>query len=249
VPEREDPFADLGGGEEKSRAEQIGDALAERDRVDPEPAARPPEIPRPSSRYAWLVGIVLFMGIVILLITTALPNSGEGFRGPKRGTLMPEFAAPLVTSNLEGDANIRQRRFGSSSQGRVPACDIHSRDVLNSCDLRKRPVVLTFVFDRGADCYPQVDRVERMRRSVPGVSFVVVFFSRKDRDELRTIVSRRGWDMPVGVDHDGQVANLYGVGGCPTTVFARKGGRVARTLLGNRTEDELRAVARRLVAR
>jgi hypothetical protein len=36
------------------------------------------------------------------------------------------------------------------------------------------------------------------------------------------------------------VANLYGVGGCPTTIFARAGGEVVDTKLGNLTEDELR---------
>ena len=42
------------------------------------------------------------------------------------------------------------------------------------------------------------------------------------------------------------MANLYGVGGCPTTVFANAGGTVARTRLGNLTEQELRAQAERL---
>jgi hypothetical protein len=42
------------------------------------------------------------------------------------------------------------------------------------------------------------------------------------------------------------VANLYGVGGCPTTVFARPGGKVAETALGNLTEGELVRKARRL---
>jgi hypothetical protein len=36
------------------------------------------------------------------------------------------------------------------------------------------------------------------------------------------------------------------VGGCPTTVFARAGGKVASTALGNLTEEELRARAERL---
>jgi hypothetical protein len=48
------------------------------------------------------------------------------------------------------------------------------------------------------------------------------------------------------VDQDGQVANLYGVGGCPTTIFARPGGRVTLTALGNMTEAELRTQAERL---
>ena len=50
----------------------------------------------------------------------------------------------------------------------------------------------------------------------------------------------RGWTQPVAVDADGAVANLYGVGGCPTTIFARPGGRVADVELGNLTEEELR---------
>ena len=56
----------------------------------------------------------------------------------------------------------------------------------------------------------------------------------------------RGWTMPVAIDHDGAVANLYSVGGCPTTVFARPGGRVRETRLGPLTEDDLVNVARRL---
>jgi hypothetical protein len=51
----------------------------------------------------------------------------------------------------------------------------------------------------------------------------------------------------VAIDEDGAVANLYGVGGCPTTVFARAGGRVMDTELGNLTEARLRRQAERLL--
>ncbi len=61
------------------------------------------------------------------------------------------------------------------------------------------------------------------------------------------IVRRRGWKMPVGVDKDGAVTNLYGVGVCPTTVFSDARGIVRRTDLGNMTEDQLRAYTRALV--
>src|SRR5512133_1164829 len=98
MPEHEDRFSDL-GRDERSRAEQIGDQLAERDRTHPEPDQRPPEIPRPTSRYAWLVGILMLMGISVLLITTALPNRGEGLLGLKRGARLPAFAAPLAQGN------------------------------------------------------------------------------------------------------------------------------------------------------
>jgi hypothetical protein len=254
VPEREDRFSDLGGGgpdetDGPSPAERIGDRLAERDRTHPEPDQGPPEVPRPGNRYAWLVGIVMLMGIAVLLITTALPNRGEGVFGLKAGKRLPSFAAPLALGHVEGDANLCQRRPCPKGSGTVPACELRSKEVLNICELRRQPLVLTFVFDRGADCFPQVDRTERVLREVPRVRFATVYFTHKDRKEIRQIVRNRGWRQPVGIDSDGQVTNRYGVGVCPTTVFARAGGRVSTTKLGNLTEDELRRQAGRLVSR
>ena len=85
--------------------------------------------------------------------------------------------------------------------------------------------------------------------TLPGVNFATVFFTKKDRDQVRALVQERGWRQPVGIDRDGAVANLYGVGGCPTTVFARQGGRVATTMLGNLTEDQLRRLGTKIQAR
>ena len=120
--------------------------------------------------------------------------------------------------------------------------------MVNLCELRRRPLVLTFIFDRGADCFPQVDRTERVKSELEDVQFATVYFSRKERDEIRRLVEARGWTQPVGVDADGGVVNLYGVGGCPTTIFARPGGKVADVELGNLTEAELRAKAERISA-
>lgn len=242
----EDRFGDLGGGNSRSAAERF----EEEDRLRPEPRTPPqrPEIRPPGSRYAWVVAIVALMGISVLLFTTALPNAGEGVKGRKPGTVIPDFAAPLVTSNAEGDANVCQRASECNEQaGTVPACSVHSEQVFNVCEARKRPLVLTFVFDKGADCNPQVDRVERMKGEFPGVNFAVVYFSDEEREEVRQIVRRRKWTEPVAHTRDGAVVNLYGVGGCPTTVFARKGGRVQETVLGPISEGGLRTRARRLL--
>ncbi len=242
----DDPFADLGEGpRKKSRAEAIGDELAERDRVDPEEPPRPPQPARPANKYAWAVGILLFMGIVALYFTTAEPNRGEGVRGPATGTTLAAFAAPLASGSLIGDANVCQRTPCPEEAGKILACDVRSAQVLNSCKLRERPAVLTFVVTEGTDCEPQVDRVERMRREFPGVAFAVVL-SGLERDEAVQIVRRRGWNLPVGLDPDGAVTNLYGVGVCPTTVFSDKQGKVRDTSLGNLTEQQLRERVRRI---
>jgi hypothetical protein len=246
VPQGEDPFGDLGRGEERRSA---AERLEERDRTHPEPDAGPPEVPRPTSRYAWVVGIVMLMIVSVLLLRSITgSNQGEGVRGPQAGERLREFAAPSATGSLEGDANVRQRRGGSEGQGKVPACELKTPDVVNLCELRKRPLVLTFVVTRGADCEPQVDRVERMRKSVQGVNFAVVM-SGDEREDAEQIVRRRRWRQPVAVDQDGAVVNVYGVGVCPTTVLALRGGIASEVALGNLTEEQLRRKIRRLVRR
>jgi hypothetical protein len=237
----DDRFEDLGA----ERRAEIGDRLAERDRTHPEP--RRPEVPRPGNKYAWAVGIVMLMVLGVVLFVQTLPNEGSGIDGPRPGTVIKAFAAPSALGNLEGDANVCQRAEQcSGAVGDRPACTLLSEDVVNVCELRERPLVLTFIFDRGADCYPQVDRTERVRGDLPNVNFATVFFTHKERDEVRGLVEERGWRQPVAIDRDGAVANLYGVGGCPTTVFTRAGGRVVTTKLGNLTEEDLRRQARRL---
>lgn len=226
-------------GDDRSDDRTIGERLAERDRTHPEPVRRP-EVPRPGNKYAWLVGILMFMGLGVLLFAQTLPNQGEGLEGPEKGSRLKAFAAPLALGDVEGDANVCQREPCPEQAGGRPACSLTSEEVVNLCELREKPLVLTVIFDRGADCYPQVDRTERIRRDFNDVNFATLFFTRKERGEIRRLVQARGWQQPVGIDRDGAVANLYGVGGCPTTIFARAGGEVVDTKLGNLTEDELR---------
>lgn len=246
----EDRFDDLGAPHKPSAAERF----EHEDRVNPEPDAperRKPEVPRPGNRYAWAVGIVALMGISVLLFTTSIPNKGEGVRGPQPGQKLPAFAAPLASSDVDDDADANvfpTRKAARSAGSRLAACQVRTKLVLNSCQLRERPTVLTMIVTEGTDCEPQVDRVERMRKEFPQVNFAVVMSGQK-RSEAQRIALRRGWGMPVGVDRDGAVTNLNGVGVCPTTVFSDGRGIVRRTDLGNLTEAQLRAHTRALLRR
>jgi hypothetical protein len=103
---------------------------------------------------------------------------------------------------------------------------------------------MTFVVTRGTDCEPQVDRVERITNDFPDVRFVTVL-SGDTKDESRNLARARRWSEPVAVDEDGSLVNLYGVGVCPVTVFARDG-RVRESNVGNLTEAELRSKTERL---
>jgi hypothetical protein len=195
----------------------------------------------------WLVGVV---AVVVLAYITINSLTTEGVRsqGLERGTRLPPFAMPLAESAREGDANVFPGP-GTGPDGEPPACTVRGPDVLNVCELTERgPVVLAFVVTRSADCARQVDVLDRVAARVPGVAFAAVAV-REDRDRLRRLIRERGWRVPVGYDHDGAVANLYGLGVvCPLLTFAGRDGRVAGTELGLVDEATLEEAARALAA-
>ena len=231
--EDEDRFEDL----------SVGERLAERDRTHPEPV-RPPEVPRAGNKYAWLVGILMFMGLGVLLFVQTIPNSGEGLEGPPVGKRLKAFAAPSATGALSGDANVCQKEPCNENAGKIPACDVRGSGIVRVCSRERGALVMTFVVTRGTDCEPQVDRVERITGEFPDVRFLTVL-SGDTKDEAGNLARARRWSEPVAVDEDGSLVNLYGVGVCPVTVFAENG-RVSHTEVGNLTEAELRRDAGRL---
>jgi peroxiredoxin len=227
--ERDDRFADLGPEREKKSA---AERFAELDEREPEPKPRRPREPaRPAGRYGWVVGIA-FVIVVIVAGANALRNSGEGYRGVPAGELLPPFAAPLAVGGPDDkDVNIAPK----------DACDVRGPGVFNVCDLRaEKPIAMTFVANATRGCGDQLDRIERIRTEFPGVAFVGVV-SRRDRDEVEGLVREKGLDFQVVVDRDAALFNLYGIGDCPTTVFARRGGVTNRSVRGKLDERRLRA--------
>lgn len=234
----EDRFADLGRdeGEQRSAAERF----EELDEREPEQQPRPPAPPRPSGRYAWVVGIAFVIALVVAG-ANALRHSGAGFRGVPAGRVLAPFAAPLTTSGHDNDANIQRH----ASHGVPAACDVHLAGVVNLCSLRARPLVMTFVATGGAGCAVQIDRADRVRRSFPGVNFLGVV-SRKSLKDAKSMTRAHGWTLPVALDRDAALFNLFGIGDCPTTIFARRGGISVGTRRGDLSEARLAADVRAL---
>lgn len=222
-----DRFGDLGGDDDRSAAERF----AELDEREPEPQPERPAPPRPSSRYSWVVGIV-FLIVIIVAGLNAISTEGPSL---DTGDEAPLFVAPLAATGLDRDANADADAV----------CGIDLPETLNLCRLRGRPVVLTFFFTRFADCEPQLGRVERAQAQVEGVAFAGVVV-REEQDAARDLVREQGWTFPVALDRDGLVSNLYGVRGCPTTVFVDSKGQVAARREGEVGVEELVRRARRL---
>lgn len=243
----EDRFGDLGRparDDELSAAEKLADL----DERDPEPddprRAGPPEPPRPAGRYLWVVGVAALILITVVLVYQIRESrSGTFIDGPAAGERLPEFAAPLV-DGPDKDANIVPR---SADTDATPACEVRVPGSLNICDQWHKPVVISFLFLRGAKCESHFDRVERVRREFGDrVNFIGVFFER-NRGDVREVVGKHSWRFPLVVDRDGAITNLYAVGGCPTTVFADAGGTVRKTRKGDISESGLRAEVGALV--
>jgi hypothetical protein len=239
----EDRFGDLrrdGAEPQRSAADLL--AAGDDAEVAAERKLEQRKAPKPSSAYSWVVGIA-FLILIVVVGLNSLPNAGEGIKGPKPGTVIPSFAAPLAAGAVNADVNIKAN---TKQPGRTLACEVHLASALNGCELRKHPSVIVFAGTRGANCLPGLDRVERVRASFPQVRFAGILI-RMGHDQAANTVRDRGWGFPVAYDRDGQLTNIYGIGVCPTTVFARRGGKVVATKLGTLTEAELRAELRRIL--
>ena len=181
-----------------------------------------------------IVGVLAVAALVYIALNT-LRTEGPGSRGVPVGTTMPAFAVPLALSDLDGDANVSER-----------ACSVRGQDVLNVCELYEEGnVVLAFFVQSSERCDDQIDTLDRVRERFPDVRFAAVAI-KGDRERLRGAIREHGWTLPVGYDRDGAVANAYGVAVCPAITLARRGGKVARTLLGSQDEQELAAAIREL---
>jgi thiol-disulfide isomerase/thioredoxin len=116
------------------------------------------------------------------------------------------------------------------------------------CELFDRPLVLSFWFTRGGDCEAQEDVFEAVyRRFRDRVNFLAIDV-RDDTDEVRRLVSERGWTHPIGLDRDGALSNLYRIGGCPTFIYVYPGGILQATTIGELDQQQLSARVGRLIA-
>jgi hypothetical protein len=245
VAEGEDRFGDLG-----ERRPSAAERLAAGDEAELAAERREQQRtgpPKPSSAYSWVVGIA-FLILVVVVGVNSLPNAGDALHGPKPGSTLPDFAAPAASGSNDQVANIKQTRKDDAAGNRTRACSVRGPHIVNVCDARRKPLVITFIFLTAADCEPQVDRVERIRAEFPDVEFLTVV-SGEHLKRVKKLVADRGWHMPVAVDRDGAVTNVFGIGGCPTTIFAKRGGKVVTSELGNLPAAKLRALTRKVQPR
>ena len=206
-------------------------------------------------RYSIVVGL-LFAAIIAIAFFNTLSGNRPGTLGldalQPRWPL-PEFAVPVAASGLEGDANIAQDDCETSQvpcpadARRTSACHVPGADVIRVCDFFDRPLVISFWFTKGGNCADQQDVVNRAYERYRGRVGFLSLDVRDDRGLVRELIAEHGWRMPVGYDHDGAVADLYRVGGCPTLAFVYPGGTLQSARIGDFTPPQLDARIRELL--
>lgn len=222
-----------------------------------EPGRKPPrglaspDRPRPSGRYSTFVGLA-FGALIVIALLNLLNNPDAGILGAgatERGMPLAEFAVPdaLAAESVDADANIAQDDCESGripcpeADRRTPACEIDAPGAIRVCDLFDKPLAISFWFTRGGDCLPSQDAFDAVARRYAGRASFLSVNVRDDPAAVADVIGERGWDVPVGLDRDGAVANLYRVGVCPTIVLAYPGGILydAAVRGGNYTAAEL----------
>ena len=163
----------------------------------------------------------------------AQPRQRRRRRDPARARdcRWPSFAVPDARAGIDADANVAQDDCESSrnpcpeDQRRTPACEIDRR--------RGRSASATSSTSRSrsrsgspaaATASPPRTRSTQVASRFAGrVNFLSINV-RDDPETVAGIVRDSGWDVPVGIDRDGAVSNLYRVGVCPTIFLAYPGG-------------------------
>ena len=166
----------------------------------------------------------LALVVIIVVAFNSLPNAGRGYRGPEEGKRIPVFAAPLVMSDAEGDANVKQDADDKQAGNDTPACDVDLPGVVTTCELfADKPLVLALSVP-AADCERELEAMQDLSRRRRDLQFAAVI-SGRSRDTARDVVERTGVTFPVAVDEDLAVFNLYRVAYCSTAI-ADQGGRL-----------------------
>lgn len=217
--------------EERGGSDELSADRRRRHRLDPDRAAaaarsrarHPPPQVLDTRRYQRVIG---FFGLLLVVMVSVsfLLSRGQGTAGIPAGRPLPEFAAPLAASTLNGAANLH------------PHCTLAEHDprALNVCLLVKRaPLVLAFFVTSSSGCERAVSALQAVAREFPAgaVNFAAVAVRADHQAALRAVRAHR-WTIPVAYDLDGRVGAAYGIEVCPIVELARRGGTVARRLIG-----------------
>jgi hypothetical protein len=191
--------------------------------------------------------VALALALLVAFTVHVVLSSHKGAGGVPPGAQIPPFAAPLAIGGPPGEVDIATHA-NDGLAGKVAACAERGPGILNICQLYERgPVVLTLFFDAGS-CARVLSEMEQLTSSYRQVGFAAVAVKEGAAAIARLVRSER-LTLPVGVDPEGRLGELYTMVSCPQIEFVYPGGIVqSAALLGTPSPATLRARVAKLLA-
>ncbi|HEY5261553.1 MAG TPA: hypothetical protein VIJ33_05535 [Solirubrobacteraceae bacterium] len=208
--------------------------------------ADPPDAGIAGSRYGRYVVMLAAVLLIAFTVHVALSPS-KSTAGIRAGTQIPPFAAPLAVGGPAGEVDVATHADDGAA-GKVPACSERGAGILNVCELYERgPVVLALFFDAGS-CAGILGRLQELSHSFPQVGFAAVAV-KEGVAPIARLVRSKHLTVPVGVDQEGRLGDLYTMVSCPLITFVYPGGVVqSAALLNMPSRATLRARVAELLA-
>ena len=163
---------------------------------------------------------VLAIGVLVSLVTLSRGSRPVGSEN-LIGKPLPDFAAPLAGSGIDGDANVYTAAQAKAAKAKA-ACDVRIKGSINSCDGLRGAAVLVFWNSKKGECTTQLDNLQTALAKHRKLRVIAVA-SGDSMASATAAVNRQTWSFPVAVDPDGAVGTLYSAPGCPSVFFAQDG--------------------------
>jgi hypothetical protein len=198
------------------------------------------------TRYGLFVVSLAAILLIAFTIHVAL-NSHKGVTSIHPGASIPAFAAPYAVGGPAGEVDVATHA-NDGSAGKIPACSERGRGILNICELYERgPVVLALFFQAGS-CPSVLNDLQQLAPAFPQVGFAAVAV-KEGASSVAHLVRAKHLTVPVGVDGEGRLGELFAMVSCPQITFVYPGGVVqSAALLSTPSLATLRARVSELVA-
>ncbi len=168
------------------------------------------------SRFWWLAGIVLFVGLAWIGLTVRLfPNTAENTPAPRPGFLAPDFEL----SDLQGTA-------------------------VRLSQLRGQIVLINFWATWCPPCQAEMPALQAIYEEYQSNGFIILGINTTSSEVVSTIpdfVAAHGLTFPILLDPQDKATSAYQITGMPTSFLVGRDGIIQQAIVGPINESVLRS--------